>query len=50
MTKYNFGNITKLCPNCKSEHIDIDSYFCEECYEFKDMIMTYSDKTLGEYK
>jgi len=34
-----------------------ENFICENCYtedyktqEFKDMIMTYSDKTLGEHK
>jgi len=27
-----------------------ENFICEDCYEFKDMIMTYSDKTLGESK
>ena len=27
-----------------------ENFICEDCYEFKDMIMTYSDKTLSDNK
>jgi len=34
-----------ICPECESE-----AYEEYDKPDFKEMIMTYSDKTLGEYK